>query len=186
MKKVIPLPGRPDAGTVFMQLAIIFAVVFGLTIIMNIIGISVAVAVTGISAASLASLNYEAIDQQTINALKIIQVFSQLGLFLIPGLVLPYILFRKQPLDFLALNRNLKPVFVGLAIMITVAFIPLIDLAVQLNQRMDLPAFLDRIEAYMAQMEKSQGLLTERFLEMNSVAGLVINMVIIAALAAIA
>ncbi|MDR1543708.1 MAG: CPBP family intramembrane metalloprotease [Prevotellaceae bacterium] len=63
--------------------------------------------------------------------------------------------------------------------------IPAVNFIALLNEKMRLPSFLSEFERWAAQTESELKVLTEQFLTVNSVGGLLVNLIIIALLAAV-
>jgi membrane protease YdiL (CAAX protease family) len=73
-----------------------------------------------------------------------------------------------------------------LAIGIMIAALPAINMLSYWNQQMDLPAFLAPMEAWMKTKEETAKILTEQFMSVNTVGGLVANLLLMAVLPALA
>lgn len=114
-----------------------------------------------------------------INALKLIQLFSSVGTFIVPAFI-----FAKQEsansIEYLNLNKRLGAVLLASSIIIFFSFTPFIEWTIVQNTRMRLPAFLGDLESWMRQKEDEMALLTKQFLVMNSAFDLAINLLIIA------
>lgn len=116
--------------------------------------------------------------------LKVIQIFSSAGMFLVP----PFILARIESHDvarYLKLNKRTPAVLLGMTVLIMISAMPLLDLTVTINQSMKLPGFLAGVEEWMRQKEKELELLTKQFLTMNTWGDLALNLFMIAALPAL-
>ena len=119
-----------------------------------------------------------------VDALKLIQTFSAIGLFIFPAWLASW-LFSKDPADFLSLKKRPKINAILLTVVILFATVPMINWLVTLNQQMALPSFLAGIEQWMKDSEDQAAKLTEAFLKTGTVAGLITNLLIIALIPAI-
>lgn len=126
----------------------------------------------------------------TIISLKWIQLIQTSSLLLLPPLIMAY-LWSPEPIRWLCLeNKNgNEEKGIGkwlLAIGIMIAALPAINMLSYWNQQMDLPAFLAPMEAWMKTKEETAKILTEQFMSVNTVGGLVANLLLMAALPALA
>ena len=123
-------------------------------------------------------------------ALKWIQFVQQAALFLLPPLCMAY-LWSKQPLEWLRAyplplpkGKGVKIVIGAMALMLVA--LPAINLLGYWNQQMTLPAFLEPLEQWMKTQEESAKILTEQFMNVTTIGGLIINLLLMALLPAIA
>ena len=127
-------------------------------------------------------------------ALKWIQFVQQTALFLLPPLCMAY-LWSKQPLEWLrvkgdgplAMGNGRLAMSNGLwAMALMLVALPAINLLGYRNQQMTLPAFLEPLEQWMKTQEESAKILTEQFMNVTTIGGLIINLLLMALLPAIA
>lgn len=115
--------------------------------------------------------------------LKFIQLIQVTFFFIIPANI-----FAKwmsgNPTDYLGFHRS-NPGYLVFAALIMICVLPFIAYTQLLNQEMVLPSFLSGIESWMKTQEASAEKVTEIFLNVSTVSGLLINLVVIALLAAI-
>lgn len=186
MTKVFNLRERPPAIQILTQMGAIVLSYFGTALVMLFIGLYAAAAITG--------QNFEQVmrsvegtynpDPTTITALKVVQFFNMLA-FLVPALVLPGMLFKANAIKFTGLARSTAfPVFL-LAVLAFGAFMPLLELSISLNLKMDLPSWMQGMENWMRDMEDRTGELTQNFLIMDSLQDLIFNALLMAVLPAI-
>ncbi len=117
-------------------------------------------------------------------ALKWMQFLQSLGVFLLPAVFAAY-LWSEKPWHYLHLDSrpNMKSVFFAVAIIIVA--LPMINLVAYLNQQIVLPSFLHDLEEQFKAMEENAQQLIERFLQTDSVAGLIGNVLLMALIPAI-
>ena len=186
MKKVINLDQRPSATGILMQFLISMGITLLSTIGITFLGVLVATLVTGRPVSSFSMADYSQADNTIINGIKIVQFFSTIGVFLLPAIILPRMLFKVQPLQYTGFTARSAFYFFILAVLIYFAFMPLLDLSIRLNQEMQLPSSLDWLQKWMRESEDTNGLITKRFLEMPDTMAFLINVLILAILPAIA
>jgi uncharacterized protein len=119
-----------------------------------------------------------------LDHLKIIQIFSSIGMFLLPPVFLARIESHSVA-RYLKLSKKTPAYLLGMTVLIMISIMPLLDLTVQINQAMKLPGFLAGVEEWMRQKEKELEVLTRQFLVMNSWGDLALNLFMIAALPAL-
>jgi len=116
-----------------------------------------------------------------ISALKFLQGISEM-VFLAPALVFALMMGPKN--NFLKLNRStyLIPVLLALAILITAQ--PIVAYLQDLNENMQLPAYMHGIMNWMRDAQNKADAISEILLKMPDLKSLIINIVIVAAIPA--
>jgi membrane protease YdiL (CAAX protease family) len=185
MEKVVSLDKRPDGGTILFQVVTMLLIVLGCTLIFSYIGFFVATELTGAKLNDIAALN-ENSSAAVVEANKIIQLISVIGIFLLPAIIVPLLIFKASPIHFLSLNRRTPLMLFIMALLAYFALIPLLEWTIKLNQEMHLPASLKALEDTMRSMEDRAGLATKKFLEMPKTSTFIFNIFLIALLPAIA
>lgn len=123
-------------------------------------------------------------NEFTIQFLKYFQVINQIGVFILPAILYAYLENRK-PAAYLKLNSRPKFAHLLTASILIIASIPAINWLVEINEGMRLPEIFKDVENWMRDSENKTNQLTEAFLNVTSPGGLLINMIIIALLAAV-
>jgi uncharacterized protein len=123
-------------------------------------------------------------DSKVLAILKFFQITNQIGTLIIPALVFAF-LVDLNPFRYLHADKtpNWKHILIATVLIFT--GMPFINWMVELNQGMRLPNWLSGVEAWMKASEASAEKITEAFLISGSLAGLMINMLMIAVLPAI-
>jgi uncharacterized protein len=119
-----------------------------------------------------------------VRLLKFFQAVNQIGVFVLPAFFFGYLVNRK-PLQYLHLNHKFTFLMLSLSLVLIVVSIPGINLMVELNEKLRLPYFLGSLEKWMRHAEDQAKLLTDVFLRVNTLKGLLVNLFIIAFLASI-
>jgi len=123
-------------------------------------------------------------DPHAVSLFKYLQIVNQIGMFVFPPLIFAWIISDK-PLSYLSLTSKPK-LFTLLTVgIIMFLAVPLIDYFSEINSLMKLPHFMAGIENWMKESEKNAAQLTDSFLNVKSVGGLAVNMLMIAILPAI-
>ena len=120
----------------------------------------------------------------SIVSLKWIQFLQTASVFLFPPLCMAYI-WSHNPFQWLKIHRTSSRTIIYAVLLMLIA-IPAINLLSYINQQMTLPAFLAPLESWMKTQEENAAMLTEQFLQISSFGGLVINLLLMAALPALA
>lgn len=123
-------------------------------------------------------------DQGTINLMKLAQAISVIFIFIAPA-VLFAVLWTKAGTRYLGILT--KPAFntTLIAAVGMVVALPLINGLAELNQHMQLPASLHSIEEWMRQSEDNATQITEAFMQGTDTNTLMINLFVVAFMAAI-
>ena len=120
-----------------------------------------------------------------ISSLKMSQLILSVGVIVMPPLVLAYFI-SKRPLNFLYFHKkeiNWFDVFSVVIFMIII--IPFINLLGDLNHQMVLPKMFSGIEEWMKLSEEQATQLTEKFLNVRTLQGLLFNILLISVIPAI-
>ncbi|MBC7413224.1 MAG: CPBP family intramembrane metalloprotease [Bacteroidia bacterium] len=123
-------------------------------------------------------------DAKVINAYKLLQLGNQLGLFIVPALVAAK-LFGGNVFGYLKLNKLPSSKIVLATIALILLALPGINLLGYLNSILHLPNFMSGIETWMHTKETEAEVLTKLFLKTSSVMGLLLNIFIVALMAAV-
>ena len=123
-------------------------------------------------------------NEATVNALKVIQLFTALGVFIFPPLIFTMI-FKKEAWGYLDLNKNTTFVNYPTTIFIMLGALPLINFFVGINEAITLPASLKAVEQALFAAEKQAEQIIQAFLNVDSLSGLAFNLVLIALIPAI-
>lgn len=122
----------------------------------------------------------------SVGALKWVQLIQTAAIFLLPPLCMAY-LWSKQPLEWLKMKGEKLKVKGDIlwAVVLMLVALPAINMLGYLNQQMTLPIFLEPLEQWMKTAEENAALLTEQFLSVTTISGLIINILLMALLPAV-
>jgi uncharacterized protein len=123
-------------------------------------------------------------DPENIRILKYFQVVQSIGLFIVPPFILGWFFYGKS-FEYLILNKNVTLRSVFLVILLMIFSQPLINFIGEWNSRMELPEWLSEAERWMKNAEENAALLTEAFLKIDTLGGMMFNLFMIALLPAI-
>ncbi len=137
----------------------------------------------GISFTEIAE-HSDATNPDNLPYLKFFQGMQSFGLFILPP-ILAGLLFHKSILAYLKIDKipKIAPLFLAIAIILVA--MPIINYTAHLNSLLNLPDFLSGLEQSMKAAEESAKVITEAFLTVDTTAGLLVNLFIIAVLPAI-
>ena len=173
-----------EQNTPYSKLMITVGAVLVFAITLGTIATVVSPLFFNVSLDELKTLNPTSANPDYLSALKLIQTLSSIGTFVIPPLVLAF-LFSQRPSEYLSLNKGISAADVLLVLTAMFASVPLINYLVELNGKMSLPSFLDWLEEWMQKNETLAAEVTEKFLDVNSVSQLLLNVFIVALIPAI-
>lgn len=123
-------------------------------------------------------------DPQTVLALKYFQIVNQVGVFIAPAIIF-VILTDNDFTGYLNLKREIRLLSVIFGFILLLVSMPFINWLVQINHDIHLPAYLAGIENWMRSSEDTAQKLTDAFLATNSWYGLMVNLLMVALLAAV-
>ncbi len=116
--------------------------------------------------------------------LRLYQFISATLAFLLPSLVAAY-LFSYQPFEYLSLKKKLTLKTALLTFFSMFLLSPIITLTGLLNKAMKLPAFMEKVEKWMQDMEASAERVTEVILSGTDFFSILMNLFVVAVMAAI-
>jgi len=168
----------------FAQLMFALFVMVASVFIFMVVGMIVAIPFYGLASLmngmSESSLN----SPEGINLLKYFQVIQSIGLFVAPPFAIGW-LYHGNISEYLKINRSTKIQSYLLATVCLLAVIPLINFLGAINNQMSFPESLSGLETWMKTMEDAAKVMIEKFMEVNSVSGLMFNIFMIAVLPAL-
>lgn len=165
----------------FLSLLFIIAICFLITLL---VGSLLAIPFFGLDA--IMNLTQTDLFSNTngIHLLKFFQAINQIGVFVLPAFIFGYLANRK-PLAYLQLDRKFTLLMLTFSLVLIIVSIPFINLLVEFNEQIKLPDFLNNIENWMRHAEDQAKLITDAFLKVDTITGLMINLIIIAFLASL-
>lgn len=120
----------------------------------------------------------------TIKVLKFFQLAQSLGLFVLPPLIIGYLMYYSVK-DFLRLHKISSYYYLLLTSIAILSFIPFSNLLSYVNSYMSFPGFMKGIENWMRTSEENASQLTLYFLKADSWIEFLYNVILIAAIPAI-
>lgn len=132
------------------------------------------------SLASISDYN----DHLTIIALKYFQIVNQIGVFIAPA-ILFVILTDNQFNSYLRLDKGIKRFSMLFGVILLIVSLPFVNWLVEINSNMHLPAYFQGVEQWMRAAEENAKQLTDAFLSTETWLGLLVNLMMIAVLAAV-
>ena len=136
--------------------------------------------VYGISFFSSSELVFDAENVAMINAMKTMQFFNAIGTFVLPPLAFIH-LRGKDAVSYFRLKSNLGLKTILVLLLMAWAMIPLANFLGVLNEALPIPEFLN----FLKLAEEQTLLLTEQFLQMDTVLDLIAMLVLMGVVAAL-
>jgi len=149
-----------------------------------VIAVIVVIPFTHMSANAILSASTEIQNPLYLNLLKYLQVVQSIALFIVPAFLVSY-LFGYKPGEYLKLKKIPAVKILIISIGLIIVIIPLINFLEEMNSRLQLPASLKSIENWMKTSESTANTLSEIFLKVNNVKGLLFNLFMMALLPAL-
>ncbi len=168
---------RPYLQIIFLALvAIVCFFVF------NFLAIQGAMLIYDVPLADLTGL-FDGQYADNIPLLKFVQILNSIGLFIVPAIFLA-LLASSKPFRWLGFNHRLSWRSLTWLLFIIVAAQPIVAWTGVVNQNLHLPDFLHGLESWMERMEDNAMELTESFLEVSTLSGLLVNLLMVAVIPA--
>jgi uncharacterized protein len=123
-------------------------------------------------------------DPSSVTLLKELQILQSVFLFIIPAIAVGF-LFERRPLGYFGMNTSPKGIVFLSIILIMMFSLPMINWMVSVNEMMKLPSAFSGLEQWMKDTEDQAAGITEKFLNVHSLGGLAVNMLMIAVIPAI-
>jgi uncharacterized protein len=174
--KSMPLFGQTSAG---FQLFLFLGIILLGTIVFMAISFVAAALIFNVPLASVPTLVNQTDTIIGLNVARFLQIGSQLGLFVFPPLFFAWLVSRF-PINYLGFRADIKLNQLLPGLILLFAALPLIHALADLNKAMQLPEWLQSIEQWMLEKEDFAGILTERFLGVESIYLLLFNLLMIA------
>ncbi|RYD78939.1 MAG: CPBP family intramembrane metalloprotease [Sphingobacteriales bacterium] len=172
---------REEMNPFLQLLLLLFYAIVG-TIIFTIISLVVILAIYGF--AIVKDFNLIATgDPKFTDALKILQIGTSIGMFVVPPLALAYT-NSKKPSNFYSFGKP-KAALLILVLVIMIASMPFMEWIAVTNQKMVLPSGLKWLENWMKESEQAAMKMTIQLLTVRNNWDFVVNLIMIAVLPAI-
>lgn len=156
---------------------------FGFVLAMMLSGV-VAVIFASIQGLDISSGNPVALLLKNANFVRIVQVVQQVCLFLIPAVLCSY-LFNKDTWSYLKVDKPLNVRITAASVLLVLVIQPIINLSAHYNKMMQLPESMSGIENWMKETEANSNQLIEFILTTDSTALLLVNIFVVAVMAAL-
>jgi len=166
----------------FMQLLLLLAYAIAGSLLFGLVAIIIVVIIYGLGIVSNLDL-LVAGDPRYITGLKIIQIFSSIGTFIVPPIVLAFT-ERKKIENFYSFKKP-QLILLLIVFVIIIASMPFMEWTVLVNQKMVLPDFLKGLERWMKQKEDAILKLTIQLITARSNFDFIVNLIMIAVIPAI-
>jgi len=124
-------------------------------------------------------------NPEVIQVLKFLQIISSVIIFILPVAVLAFLVSRRR-IEYLQINRigKISILLLGGIVMFVAA--PLINYLQEINSYLQLPQWMHGIEEWMKASEAQDDALTAAFLNHQTFYDLILNLIMIALVAAVA
>jgi membrane protease YdiL (CAAX protease family) len=167
----------------YLQLFMLTLFAFAGAVICIIIGFLICFALYGMAIIKMPQAFLSG-DPAFLNGLKIIQICTTIGLFLVPAVFLAY--YEKKKLyKFYGFKKPQMGLLLTILLLMVVSM-PVMEWIAVLNQKMTLPVFLKPIEDWMKQKENEAAEMTVLLLTVRSTGDFILNLFMIALLPAVA
>lgn len=184
MGNIKPIQDHPNLREKFSQILILLGITLTSTLVFSFVGMALGSILFDVSIQDLNNYLAGNLSKEEINALKITQFFSAVGIFLIPAIFTP-IFFREKAWKYLSINQPGKGLSFVLVVFALLAFYPFTEWLIQFNKGLELPGSMGWMEDWMKKTESSNQNLIKAFLQMDGPLDLIFNILVIALTAAV-
>ena len=122
-------------------------------------------------------------NPQDLNSLRFMQISSQLFTFVFPPIAYAF-LVKEKPVNALGL-KNVKILWLLIGTAMIFAIMPLNSILAEWNAGLKLPESLSALEQMIKDMQESASAMIEKFVSVDTIGGLMLNLFMIAGLAAL-
>lgn len=122
-------------------------------------------------------------NPQDLNSLRFMQISSQLFTFVFPPIAYAF-LVKEKPVNALGL-KNAKILWFLIGTAMIFAIMPLNNILAEWNAGLKLPESLNALEQMIKDMQESASAMIEKFVSVDTIGGLMLNLFMIAGLAAL-
>jgi membrane protease YdiL (CAAX protease family) len=122
-------------------------------------------------------------NPQDLNSLRFMQISSQLFTFVFPPIAYAF-LVKEKPVNALGL-KNVKILWFLIGTAMIFAIMPLNSILAEWNAGLKLPESLSALEQMIKDMQESASAMIEKFVSVDTIGGLMLNLFMIAGLAAL-
>jgi hypothetical protein len=119
-----------------------------------------------------------------VQGMKIAQAISAVIAFIVPSFLFAYF-FSGEKFSYLKINKGFKIILLPVIVALVFTIMPVINFTGELNSKLSLPDFLSGLEKSMRASEERMKVITDAFLQMNDIGDLLVNILVIALLAAL-
>ena len=168
------------ANKPYLQFILILSLCLSSTILFSIIGAILALVLFGFDLQTMQDYT----NPQTIEALKLMQLLSAVGLFIVPP-ILYAIIASKQRAQTLSLNKLGNPINYVLIFLLMFVSTPALSWIIEVNANMVLPDFMAGIEDWMKTSEAQAEQLTKAFLTFDGAGSLIYILLLVAVVPAV-
>ncbi len=169
-------------GQGFILLFSLLVIIGGLAL--NVIATIVVLAFHNIAISDFQQFYESGINESNIGIFKSLQIINGISVFVIPSIVAAWLISAK-PLNYLGLQKKVNVSLIIVASLAIVLAIPLINSLSYFNQMLKFPDFMSGIEKWMIEKENQTMEISVSFLNVHSLKGLFVNILMIGVVAAI-
>jgi membrane protease YdiL (CAAX protease family) len=165
------------------QFGVFILLFLGIFIVCNVLGIGIVALIYGLNTITAIS-TLDISTPHLVNALWILQLTGTTFPIFATSVFYAWVIAR-DPQDYLKVNFRFHWGLLLLVLLISVLSMPSIELLSNINQKMQLPHALKWLEDWMKDSEKSAQKITDAMLQMNTIWGMLLDLLLIGLVTAI-
>ena len=168
----------------FIKLFLVFFVMITCLLVFGSLSFLLAVPLFHLTSQQLAGLLNGNILELDISLLKYLQITQTITLFGIPAILLNYLLFNPGE-GFIAGGKIPSPILISLVVITLLISSPIVNLLIEWNSSVKLPACLHGLEIKIQQWEANATEMTEKLLSGTKIINYLLNLLMVAIVPAI-
>lgn len=178
------LKGRFSQLSNFNQVLLSLSLVVGSTFILLFIGSILCYLFFGVNIMTDTQASDINGTNPNISALKFYQAIYSIGMFVLPPFMIAFLL-SDHVKKYLRINQSAQLSKFIQAFLLILVSLPLINFMGELNSQIHFPEFLKGTEQWMRESEEQAALVTQKFLNMENLGDLFVNLILIAVIPAL-
>ena len=168
----------------FAKLLFLFLLVICCFILLSFAGVLLAIPLFHINLFNRIDILMDIQNPAYIGILKYLQMIQSVSLFIVPALLAGF-LFGKSPANYLGIKKKASVSFFIATFLILFVGLPFINWLSSINEMMKLPESMKAVEQWMKDTEGEAAKITDAFLNVKTLSGLSVNILMIAIIPAI-
>ncbi len=168
----------------YLKILALLVVIISTFLVAMAMGIGISIPLFGRGILDSITLDADYSEPKTVMALKFLQIINQLGVFVIPAIIF-VILTDDHFMEYMKLKGRISRFSMIFGPILIIVSLPFVNWLIDINSNIHLPDFIKPAEDWMRKSEDNAATLMDAFLNTGTIRGLLVNLLMIAVIAAI-